>query len=120
MLRVNKMNTTVKEVTPKGAAIMVVSCSVPNDVNARDQPAEISMYIPTATRVECSLGMALDKSEGTRSNVVEPDNLTELVLENEMLRTMVETNRNFVQWALNHKGLVILEMAMGAELVQDF
>ncbi|CAK9158762.1 unnamed protein product [Ilex paraguariensis] len=83
--------------------------------------------------------------KGTWSNEVEPSNLVELMLENEMLRTMVETNRNFDQGVLNRRGLaagrgngrgpsqeggrtgsntstwvarVMLEMAIGTELMQ--
>ncbi|CAK9159276.1 unnamed protein product [Ilex paraguariensis] len=88
-------NTTFMEVNLNGAATVVAGCSIPSDVYVDERSADISMEIPTA---KCDfLGMALDNSEGTRSNEVEPGNLAELMLKNEMLRTMVETNRNFDQ-----------------------
>ncbi|CAK9169831.1 unnamed protein product [Ilex paraguariensis] len=102
-------NTIVMEVDPNGAATVVAGCSFPSDVYVDERSADISMEIPIA---KCSfLGMALDNSESTRNNEVEPGNLAELMLENEMLRTMVETNRNFDQGVLNHRG-VMFEMAM--------
>ncbi|CAK9161828.1 unnamed protein product [Ilex paraguariensis] len=93
-------NTIVMEVTPNGVATVVAGCSVPSDVYVVEWSADISVEIPTAK--SSSLGMALDNSEGTRCNEAEPSNLAELMRENELLRTMVETNRKFDQGVLNH------------------